>query len=164
MPVTHNVYENTVYPPNQLFSHVRQPIVVVDDSRDDRQLLANALMSILPTDKPIISLSSGRDLLDYLLSVEMENIEATEFEVEIPDMIFLDLLMPSMDGIKTLEAIRGQSIWADVPVTLITGSRDDVAIKQAEDAGANAFLPKPFTRFDVTKALNKGNNFSSSII
>ncbi len=164
MPVTHNVYENTVYSPNQFFSHVRQPIVVVDDSQDDRQLLANALMSILPTDKPIISLSGGKELLDYLLTVEMENIEATEFEVEIPDMIFLDLLMPSMDGIKTLEAIRGQSIWADVPVTLITGSRDDTAIKQAEGAGANAFLPKPFTKMDVTKALNKGNNFSSTSI
>lgn len=164
MPANQVACDNTVYTQNQFFSHIRQPIIVVDDSDDDRQLLAHALISVLPTDKPILSLGSGRELLDYLLSVEMENLEANEFEVEIPEMIFLDLLMPSMDGIKTLEAIRGQSLWADVPVTLITGSRDDMAIKKAEEAGANAFLPKPFSKFEVTKALNKGANFSSSII
>lgn len=142
----------------------QQPIVIVDDSKDDRALLALCLRSFIASDKPVICLKSGRELLDYFTDLEMENAEAEEFEVEIPDMIFLDLLMMEMNGIQTLQALRRRAIWSDVPVTLVTCSRDDMAIKQAERAGANAFLPKPFTKFDVMQVLNRTNNFSPTIM
>ena len=159
-----NVYSAEYSSESCVYSHAPQPIVIVDDSKDDSSLLLRCLKSFIPEEKPIITLRSGKELLDYLGELEMENIEAMEFEVEIPDMIFLDLMMPQMNGIQTLAAMRRQGIWSDVPVTLVTCSRDDIAIKQAEDVGANAFMPKPFTKQDVVQALHKGTNFSPTIM
>lgn len=148
----------------QAHTQVRHPIVIVDDSSDDRAMLSMCLRSFLPRGKPVISLTSGEALLDYLADLEGADIEADDFQVEIPDMIFLDLMMPGLDGIKTLQAIRSKTLWADVPVTLVTCSHDDQAIENAENAGANAFLPKPFKTLDVIQALNRGTNFSPAII
>ncbi len=141
-----------------------QPIIVVDDSVDDRLLLSRYLKGLLSDRQRIVCLRSGKELLEYLSQLEMENIEACEFEVEIPSMIFLDLMMPSMDGVDTLIALRRQPLWADTPVTLVTCSRSDAAVKRAEKAGANAFMPKPFSERDVVQALHRDSNFSPTIL
>jgi CheY-like chemotaxis protein len=152
---------NALHQKTHLLSQLYHPIVIVDDSLDDRNFLSAFLRSFVHATKPIVTLKNGQELLEYLAELQMENIEAEEFEMEIPDMVFLDLMMPGINGIEVLKAIRRQPIWADMPVTLITNSRDDRAIKNAEDAGANAFLPKPFTKMDVMKAMNKSDSFSS---
>ena len=140
------------------------PIIVVDDSSDDRLLLSRYLKHLLSDTQRVVCLRSGKQLLEYLAQLEKENIEACEFEAEIPSMIFLDLMMPTMDGVDTLLALRRQPIWADVAVTLVTCSRNDIAVKRAEKAGANAFMPKPFTEMDVVQALHKDSNYSPTIL
>lgn len=153
----------SAFPTRDSSVQMLQPIVIVDDSSDDRMLLSRYLRVLLPENQALVCLRSGKELLEYLAQVEMENIEANEFEVEIPSMIFLDLMMPGMDGVDTLIAMRRQPIWADVAVTLITCSRNDVAVKRAEKAGANAFMPKPFSERDVIQALHKDSNYSPTI-
>lgn len=147
------------------FSNVRQsPILVVDDSSDDRCLLFGCLRSCVPEHQPVILLNSGLKLLEYLLQLEMENSETQRDEAEMPDMIFLDLLMPEMDGIETLRAVREQSLWANVPVALTAGSRDSLSIRTAEKLGTNAILSKPFTSLNVMDALSRGHHFSPVIM
>lgn len=153
----------TAYQKNQKPFFTPQPIVIVDDDVDDRLLLSRQLRSFLPKETPLVIMSGAQELQDYLEMLEMENIEAEEFEVEIPEMIFLDLLMPVRNGIEALKLLRRQSIWSDVPVTLVTCSRDDHAIQEAEEAGANAFLPKPFSKRDIIEVLNRASNFSPNI-
>lgn len=162
--LTHSKATNiTAFPVEDAGFQTTQPIIVVDDSPDDRLLLSRCLKSLLSDQQRIVCLRSGKELIDYLAQLEMENIEACEFEVEIPSMIFLDLMMPTMDGVETLIALRRQPLWADMAVTLVTCSRNDVAVKRAEKAGANAFMPKPFTERDVVQALHRDSNFSPTI-
>ncbi len=140
-----------------------RPILVVDDSEDDRSLLQHALESFLPLDKPVISMASGHDVLSYLDVLQSSSLEGRQFDEEVPEMVFLDLLMPGMNGIDVLEKIRSQTIWRDMPITLVTCSKNNQAVEQAQDYGANAFLPKPFTTFDVITTFNRANNFAPTI-
>lgn len=58
------------------------------------------------------------------------------------NLILLDLKMPKMDGIETIKAIRE---WQrDVPIIVMSGDNNQVAIREAIDTGANEFLQKPF--------------------
>jgi CheY-like chemotaxis protein len=112
----------------------------------------------------LVEFNSGKELLRYLEQLENQNVDVEDFEHETPSMIFLDLLMPGMDGIKTLKAIRAQPLWADIPVTLITHSHEEARIERAQELGANAFMPKPFTKLDVAHALKHTNNYSAMIL
>jgi two-component system alkaline phosphatase synthesis response regulator PhoP len=69
-----------------------------------------------------------------------------------PDLLVLDIAMPVMNGVETLRVVREQPQTADLPVIVLsarTGERD-VAIGQA--AGANLYLPKPFTPEELVAA------------
>lgn len=58
------------------------------------------------------------------------------------DLIVLDLHMPRMGGLEVLKQI--QSLGVEVPVIMVTGSRDVRAAAQALSSGVFAFVPKPF--------------------
>ncbi len=58
--------------------------------------------------------------------------------------IFLDILMPIMNGFQLLEKIKGTSIMRTVPVFLITTETGDDVAKKAYDAGVIDFIQKPF--------------------
>ena len=139
----------------------RQPIIVVDDSADDRLLLTRTIHSLIDPRKLVLSFSSGNEFLDYMNDLKVQNDQSPDYEIEVPEMVFLDLLMPDVDGLATLENLRRQPIWMDIPVTLVTGSRNDIAIQKAAMKGANAFLSKPFTKAEVLMAISKKNNFST---
>lgn len=160
-------YASTAYnkPSQEVVDHIDQhSIVIVDDSEDDRHLLLTTLKSFLPDQIKYHIFKNGAELLAHLNRMDINDVEAEEFESKVPQMIFLDLMMPEMNGIETLEKIRAQSLWCDVPITLITCSKNDFYVQQAELAGANAFMPKPFTSFDVVKTLNKASNYSPRIV
>ena len=140
------------------------PVIIVDDSKDDRDFLSHLLVSILPKRKEVVQLTSGKELLVFLENLEKENNECERFQQDIPDMIFLDLVMPELDGIETLKKVRNKSVWCDIPITLITQSMNNKAIDEAQKSGANAFLPKPYSLFDVIKTLNKANNFAPTLL
>jgi len=67
---------------------------------------------------------------------------------ESPDLVILDLWMPVVSGDQLLEMIREDNLMKDLPVIIISASRDGEQI--AKSAGANAYLAKPF---DVDKLL-----------
>ncbi|MCP5056977.1 MAG: response regulator [bacterium] len=61
-----------------------------------------------------------------------------------PDLLLLNLMMPHMDGIEVLKAIRGgQPELRDLPVIIVTGSSDPATKQRAVDHGATDFLRKP---------------------
>ncbi len=67
-----------------------------------------------------------------------------------PDLVFLDVKMPKLDGISAAQRIAGQRI---APVVILTafGQRD--LVERARDAGAMAYLVKPFTKNDLVPAV-----------
>jgi len=67
-----------------------------------------------------------------------------------PDLVILDVKMPVLDGIAAAEAIAGQRI---APVVMLTAFSQRDLVERARDAGAMAYLVKPFSKTDLVPAI-----------
>jgi DNA-binding response OmpR family regulator len=72
---------------------------------------------------------------------------------EKPDLVLLDALMPGLDGIQVLEAIRARAL--PTPVILVTGNANEAYLKLAMQAGASGLLAKPFVKEELLDQLQK---------
>jgi response regulator NasT len=67
-----------------------------------------------------------------------------------PDLVILDVKMPVLDGISAAERIASQRI---APVVILTAFSQRDLVERARDAGAMAYLVKPFTKNDLVPAI-----------
>ncbi|MEU7434254.1 response regulator [Streptomyces sioyaensis] len=67
-----------------------------------------------------------------------------------PDLVILDVKMPVLDGISAAEVIAEESI---APVLMLTAFSQRELVERARDAGAMAYLVKPFSKTDVVPAI-----------
>src|SRR5499427_10506479 len=67
-----------------------------------------------------------------------------------PDLVILDVKMPVLDGISVAEQIAAQQI---APVVILTAFSQRELVERARDAGAMAYLVKPFTKADLVPAI-----------
>jgi len=75
------------------------------------------------------------------------------FEKLGPDLVFMDITMPILDGIEALKGIIEKDPTAKV--IMLTAMGDEEIVAQAEAEGASAFLKKPFNDFKIISALSK---------
>ena len=66
-----------------------------------------------------------------------------------PDLIFLDIVLPGMNGFGALRAIRKDPSTQDIPVVMISGNEHATEQFYANKIGADDFMKKPFSRFEV---------------
>lgn len=89
----------------------------------------------------------------FLAANGIEAIKVTEKEK--PDLIFLDIIMPGLDGFSVLEDFR-QNKKLKTPIILLTNLGTDEDRKKGEDLGANAYLVKAsLTPSDVSAEIKK---------
>ncbi|MFT5534054.1 MAG: two-component system chemotaxis response regulator CheY [Candidatus Paceibacteria bacterium] len=69
----------------------------------------------------------------------------------LPDVVFLDILMPDLSGIEVLKQLK--EAMPQVIVLMVTGERDTETIKQCLASGASGFIIKPFNAATVLKSL-----------
>jgi DNA-binding NtrC family response regulator len=109
-------------------------VLVIEDNHDDLSLIQQLLDKAKGTSfhiNPADRLSTGFKLLDN-----------GHF-----DLIFLDLLMPELDGAELFRRIRQMD--KDTPVVIITGYPDSEVMKRAMEHGPFIILRKPFTCDDI---------------
>ena len=70
-----------------------------------------------------------------------------------PDLILLDVMMPELDGLATLEQLRSMPHLADTPALFITGLTNASDIERYADAGAIGVIPKPLAPLKLTDQL-----------
>lgn len=104
--------------------------MVVDDSGLVRQLALVALDAIGGWD--VVCAESGAEALERA-------------DVEQPEVILLDVVMPGMDGFATLAALRAKSSTAHIPVILVTAKDKEADRVQSEALGAKGMIAKPFS-------------------
>lgn len=78
-----------------------------------------------------------------------------------PDLVVLDIYMPGLDGVKTLQQIRNEKIQVDVIV--ITAANDLDTIRSMLQNGAFDYIIKPFNFERIKKALDKYKNFHATV-
>lgn len=100
--------------------------LIVDDSRVARLALSRMLEQL---GMEIDTADSGENALDYLSRNQ-------------PDVIFLDHMMPGMDGLEALQAIKENPSTEGIPVMMYTSKKNDDYVLQAQSLGAAAVFPK----------------------
>ena len=117
-------YEKTVVG----YKGKRYQILVVDDKKENRELLVNMLS---PVGFNTIEAVNGQDALG----------KAIEF---IPDLILMDIKMPIMDGFQATRILRNTKGIDKIKVIAISASVFKEFQRKSEEAGCDAFLMKPF--------------------
>ena len=64
---------------------------------------------------------------------------------ELPDLIFLDILMPKMDGIEVCRALKADERTRGIKIVMITALTQETNRKAAMEAGADDYVTKPFS-------------------
>ncbi len=67
----------------------------------------------------------------------------------VPDLVVLDLLLPGMNGFSVCEKLRRNPVTADIPILMITALPGQFPRLVSVEAGANAYLNKPFRMEDL---------------
>jgi len=104
---------------------------------------------------------SARVVLSRMLEkygIEVDSAESAESALEYlkdhhPDVIFMDHLMPGMDGLQAVREIKANPELASIPVMMYTSQEGEIYGGQARASGAIGVLPKSIRPIDVTKAL-----------
>ncbi|HVX56208.1 MAG TPA: response regulator [Candidatus Saccharimonadales bacterium] len=104
-------------------------ILIIDDEEDTRSIASMSLGLIGGAE--VIEASSGQDGLKKAAD-------------EQPDVIILDLLMPGMDGVQTLDNLRKNSLTERIPVIFLTVKGMFSEFDRLKGLGALAVLQKPF--------------------
>ncbi|MDB5276329.1 MAG: rcp1 3 [Ferruginibacter sp.] len=119
-------------------THNARYILMVDDDEDDQMLFREALKQVDNSVRCDTAIN-GADALQKLQSIPS------------PDMIFLDLNMPIMNGFECLQALKKEQFYRDIPVIIFTTANDTATIEKSRKLGAAAFFHKPID-FDLFRA------------
>jgi CheY-like chemotaxis protein len=115
-------------------------VLIVDDDRVSRMLLGH-----------IIAREFGGAITEALNGVEaLEILKRQSF-----DFILLDLMMPVMDGLQTLEAIRANEALRTVPVVILSAVKDEVKVRRILQLGVTDYLAKPLQPKGIVQRLNR---------
>lgn len=84
------------------------------------------------------------------VTIAADGLEALEYLAQnVYDLVILDIAMPEMDGIEVLKRIRADTLTCNLPVIMLTASDDDAHRLAARTAGANVFMNKPASSYEV---------------
>ncbi|MEP7246314.1 MAG: ATP-binding protein, partial [Gammaproteobacteria bacterium] len=108
-------------------------ILVVDDNADMRRYLRR----ILQDQWKVETATDGMAAL-------------TRIRKSAPDLVIADLMMPGLDGLSLLAALRDDPKLADLPVMVLSARANEDASIDALNAGADDYLPKPFSARELT--------------
>jgi len=119
-------------------------ILLVDDDEDDRQFFADALES-LDMNTELHEVHNGKACLDFLE-------KAGDYG---PDLIFLDLNMPIMNGFQCLEQIREKGKSKETIIAIYSTSSSETDIEETFTKGANIYIKKPSSFKDLKNSLKQ---------
>ncbi|MCU0975020.1 MAG: response regulator [Steroidobacteraceae bacterium] len=111
--------------------------LVVDDSKSARVVLSRMLEKY---GIEVDTADSAETALEYLKSAR-------------PDAIFMDHLMPGIDGLEAVKLIKADPATATIPIMMYTSQEGELYVGQARALGAMGVLPKSVRPIDVTKVL-----------
>jgi CheY-like chemotaxis protein len=113
-------------------------ILLAEDNPKDVELTIEALDEHSLANRVVV-VKDGVEAMEYL---RYEGKYGQREKVN-PAVILLDIKMPRMDGIKVLQAIRGDDRLKRIPVVMLTSSREEPDLDKCYELGVNAYVVKP---------------------
>jgi CheY-like chemotaxis protein len=115
-------------------------ILIVDDDQEDIELFCEAVSEI-DASMSCIEAYNGVEALKILQRDQL-----------LPDVIFLDINMPFMNGQKCLAELKRNPVYANIPVVMYSTTRNEQQIEECRAMGAS-FLTKPNSYQDLLSSL-----------
>lgn len=125
-------------------------ILLVEDNDDHAELITRALDDH-GIDGSAVRAKDGEAALEYLFGEGAEQ--------RRPDVIFLDLRLPRVDGLEVLRRIKSAPELKAVPVVVLTTSAADRDLASAYDSHVNAYVVKPVDYESLEKMLHDTSTF-----
>jgi CheY-like chemotaxis protein len=113
---------------------LKTKFLLADDDADDAQIFCEALCRIA-TVMQCYKVENGREVFDFLSEAETR--------IGKPDVIFLDINMPIMNGWECLKELRSNPNYSSIPAIMYSTSSAKRDIDLAYSLGASLFLTKP---------------------
>jgi twitching motility two-component system response regulator PilG len=120
----------------------RLKVMVIDDSNTIRRTAEALLMK---TGCSVITAEDGFDALSKIVSTQ-------------PDIIFIDVMMPRLNGYETCSIIRSNADFDRIPVILLSSKSSFCDKARGTVVGANNYLTKPFSKDELLDAINRHTN------
>ncbi len=114
-------------------------IIFIDDEPD---ILKVTTFRLKKMGYNIITAANGKDGLELI-------------RTENPDLVFLDLLMPVMDGYEICKLIKRDESLKDIPVVLFTAVEDKRVANALKETGADGILAKPYETDELLKIVHR---------
>jgi CheY-like chemotaxis protein len=119
---------------------MRHGVLIVDDDQFIRKLIATTL----------------EDVSEFELHEAADGVEALEVAAqERPSLVFLDVDMPRLNGIEVCRRLRDGDAAGDLTIVMLTAAHGDSVESDAEQAGADLFLTKPFSPLDLLRLVDR---------
>ena len=122
-------------------------------------LIEDDLIEIMKFERTL----NSHDPNHQLVSVKNgeEAIQILEQKNNLPDLIFLDLNMPKMNGLEFLKILRGHAEWCYLPTVILTTSVNQKDLKKAYELGVSGYLNKPLKFEDYVDRIEKALSYWS---
>lgn len=125
-----------------------KPIVLIEDSAQDVELTVAALTKArLAND--VVTLRDGEEALEYLYR---KGRHATR-EPGNPALVLLDIKLPKIDGLEVLSTLKHDADLKNIPVVMLTSSREEPDLARSYELGVNGYVVKPVRFSDFVKAV-----------
>ncbi len=125
-------------------------ILLVEDNASDAEMTIRALRKNNLANF-LVHVKDGAEALDFVFA------EGAFSHREIsnkPKVILLDLKMPKVNGLEVLERIKKDERTRDIPVVVLTSSKEDPDIKRCYQLGVNSYVVKPVEFEDFHEAVS----------
>lgn len=123
-------------------------ILLVEDNPNDAELAIHALKKYNLTNR-LEWVKDGEAALDYLF----HRGTYANGPNSLPRIVLLDLRLPKVDGLEVLKQIRANPITRELPVVVLTSSKEERDVAEAYRLGANSFVAKPVAFDEFAKVV-----------
>lgn len=116
----------------------KKPTILIIDDHDSIRLLLGSILS------KTYSVVTKKDGLEGMAWLSNGN---------IPDLILLDLVMPSLSGYEFLQNLRNSGFFKDIPVLILSGNDDQKEVDRCFALGINDYFQKPFNPIQLREKI-----------
>jgi DNA-binding response OmpR family regulator len=113
---------------------VSRPLALIAD--DDADILLLLSLTLERDGYEVVAASDGVAAVDAARN-------------RVPHLVVLDLMMPGLDGCEVTRRLRAEEATKDVPIMVVTAFSEDAQATRALEAGADAYMSKPFRPRDL---------------
>lgn len=126
-------------------------ILLVEDNMSDAELAIRALKKKNLANN-LVHLKNGAEALDFIFA---QGAFAGRDPHRMPKFILLDLKMPKIDGLEVLAKLRADARTKNIPIVVLTSSKEDPDISACYALGVNSYIVKPVEFENFSEAVSE---------